>query len=236
MTSNRFLMTTHFESLDGGPISQDNLSLLELWKKSWEMRGFTCVLTDGDFIQQRVHKYPIVKKFIEAVELLPSVNKKGFDRVSFIRWAAAYILACENDTAIYISECDVINYSLIPSDLNDLDPNNFNIADRDGCPAFVYTKRKQLYHLLISIINHKLTKFDSHNGIPHISDQNYIAMYFRKEPMYKSVSYLLASVFKTPGWENMKLVHYGTPFFHEKGLNPTKKSKSKYIGELRPVI
>jgi hypothetical protein len=236
MTTVALIITTHFESLDGSPVSQDNLDLLKLWKESWELRGFECILTDGDYINKHIAKYPIVKKFIESVELLPSVNKKGFDRVSFIRWAAAYILACETNKPICISESDVINYSLFPSDLDSLDTNMFNIADTDGCPAFVYTTRKQLYHLLLSIINHKLTKYDHHNGVPHISDQNFIRMYFIKDPIYKSMSYFLGSVFNTTGWETMKLVHYGSPFFHKIGIRLTAKSKADYISELRNVV
>jgi len=230
------IVTTHFESLDGSPVSQGNLKLLELWKKSWEMRNFICILTDEGFISKNKYIYPVVKKFIETIERFPTVNKKGFDRASFIRWAAAYIVACEQDAPICISESDVINYTLFPCDLRELNTNLFNIADTDSCPAFVYTTKHQLCHLLLAITNHKLTDLDSRKGIPHISDQNYIAMYFRKDPIYNSVPYFIGSVFRTSDWKTRKLVHYGTPFFQKEKVDVKTKNKADYIDELRQIL
>jgi hypothetical protein len=226
------IVTTHFESLNGSPISGHHLSLLNEWKKSWEMRGFTCIITD-EKIYANVSD-DVFKRFYTRVESFPSVNHPGFDRSSFMRWYAAYLVSMQVGEPICVSECDVINYSLIPADLAHLDSNKFNMADKDGCPAFVYTNSAQLRLLVDKISAHELTSRDNHEGRGHISDQNYIAYYFTKESCYNSIPDIIGSVL-FGDWNDRKLVHYGTPFFAMKGYN-TSTPKAQYINQLKPVI
>ena len=214
------IITTHFESLNDEPIPEKNTRLVELWKSSWEKRGFTCIVTGKDFIEHNrtSETNDIIDAFQKKINSFPSVNTKNFDKLCFRRWLAAWILSLKYpNQSICVSESDVINYSLVPEDLTHLPKNQFHIGDRDGCPAFVYATSDLLLHLVTSITNHTLTHLDNHEGIPHISDQNYIAFYFIKDPVYHSIREIIASVFGE-NWQQYKLVHYGTPFFLQKGM------------------
>jgi hypothetical protein len=228
------IVTTHFESLDGGPISEKNKKMLELWKKGWELRGFQCIITD-EKIYKDLGDDTLFLRFKNKVESFPSVNTPGFDRSSFMRWFAAYIVSRDAGTPICVTESDVMNYSLTPSDLAGLSEDKFNIADRDYCPAFVYTSAATLKHLVSKISDYELQDSDSHDGRKHISDQNYIAMRFVSDPCYNSVMDLIGSVLFTEDWIHKKMVHYGTPFFMMKNMDTINVSKAEYIHRLRPL-
>jgi hypothetical protein len=143
------IVTTHFETINGKPINEKQRKLLELWKNSWELRGFTCIITDETIYSNVTDIF--FTNFIKKIESFPSVNTQGFDRAGFVRWYAAYLVAVKYNEPICISECDVINYSLFPTDLENLSPDKFNIGDRDVCPAFVYTSHLILHDLLLKI-------------------------------------------------------------------------------------
>lgn len=229
------IIHTHFEPINGNDsLSLDYMKLLDVWKRSWEMRGFTCIITGKDFISSRMNN-EIVKKFCDKVESFPSVNFKGFDRACFMRWIAAYIISSEFNQPICTAEPDVINYSLSVADVMTLSPNKFNIADRDGCPTFTYTSTLLLETFITMITNHTITVKDRFDNKPHLSDQDFIDRYCISLEWYNSTSYLIGSVFRTPNWKNMKMVHYGTPFFIEKGLDVRTKSKATSILELRAI-
>lgn len=85
------------------------------------------------------------------------------------------------------------------------------------------------------ITNHTITVKDRFDNKPHLSDQDFIDRYCISLEWYNSTSYLIGSVFRTPNWKNMKMVHYGTPFFIEKGLDVRTKSKATSILELRAI-
>jgi len=227
------IIHTHFESLEGH-LTNDYIRLLDLWKKSWENMGFTVVITDKKYILDRMSS-DIVNRFCKNVESFPSVNFKGFDRASFMRWVAAYLVASEFNQSICTAEPDVINYTLSIDDVLKYTPNKFNIADRDGCPTFTYTSKEMLEIVITMISNHKFTDNDHFMGRPHLSDQDFISRYCSTLDWYNSIPELIGSVFKTAGWETMKMVHYGTPFFIEKGIEVRNKPKATSILELRAI-
>ena len=142
------IIHTHFEPITGNDsLTLDYMMLLDLWKRSWEKQGFTCIITGKDFVSSRMNN-EIVKKFCDKVESFPSVNFKGFDRACFMRWIAAYIVSSELNQPICTAEPDVINYSLTIGDINGISSDKFNIADRDGCPTFTYTSCERLNTLI----------------------------------------------------------------------------------------
>lgn len=229
------IVTTHFETLDGAPLKEKDTHLLNVWKKSWELRGFTCILTNKDIFNNLENEdLELYKRFQQKIQSFPSVNAPGFDRAGFMRWFAAYLIALKENAPICVSECDVMNYSLVREDLSDLSATKFNIGDRDGCPAFVYTSASVLKYLIGSITNYELTCNDNHEGKPHISDQNYISLYFIKDEIYHSVQELVGSFMTTEQWLTYKLVHYGTPFMMMNKLD-TSIPKYLYIQRYRPV-
>ena len=199
---------------------------------SWERQGFTCVVTGKDFIDSKMGCEG-VRKFCEKVDSFPSVNGGGFDGASFRRWLAAFLLAGEVGE-LCVSEGDVINYSLKRRDVFGLSGSEFNIGDTDGCPAFVFCGVGALNKLVQSIVNHELRPEDSYHGRPHLSDQDFIARYTAKEAWYNSMPDVVKSVFSN-GWNEGKLVHYGTPFFIANNVETLHTAKVDLIQQLRPL-
>jgi hypothetical protein len=153
-----------------------------------------------------------------------------------MRWLAAYIVSVEFNQPICTAEPDVINYSLTPEFVEtNYSPDKFNIADRDGCPTFTYTSPSLLELFVKMVTQHTIQDTDMFAGMPHISDQDFIWRYVSILPCYNSILEIIGSVFKTPNWEGMKLVHYGTPFFIEHNVNVRSKPKIESIIELRPL-
>lgn len=225
------IVTTHFEPTGVLPPS-DYMRLLELWRVSWERQGFTCIVTGRDFIDSKMNCEG-VRKFCEKVDGFPSVNGGGFDRASFRRWLAAFLLAGEVGE-LCVSEGDVINYGFGKKDVLGLSGWDFNIGDTDGCPAFVFCGLNVLNKLVQSIVNHELQPEDSYHGRPHLSDQDFIARYTAKEDWYHSLPDVVKSVFSS-GWQEGKLVHYGTPFFISNNVETKHTAKVDLIQQLKAL-
>jgi len=221
------IVTTHFEPTGVFP-AVDYSRVLDLWRKSWEKQGFTCIITGKDFIDSRMGD-PIVRKFCEKVDGFPSINGAGFDRASFRRWIAAYLLASDFGW-LCVSEGDVMNYSL-PASGKKYPMNMFNIGDTDGCPAFAFCGINTLVYLVNAIIQHEVGPQDAFNGRPHLSDQDFISRYCSSQDWYRSVPELVKSVF-SDGWQDGPLVHYGTPFFIR---NQVIGSKADTIQQLKSI-
>jgi len=226
------IVTTHFEPTDCY-IASDYVKMLEVWRRSWESQGFVCVITGKEFIESRMGEKG-VKEFCDKVDGFPSVNGNGFDRASFRRWLAAYLLAGQFGHLV-ITEGDVVNYSFGRKEFEKMPVDKFNIADKDGCPAVAYGGVSVLDKLIQSIVNHEIRPEDSYEGRPHLSDQDFIARYSSREEWYRSDKEIIGSAFDKEGWENKPIVHYGTPFFMQSGYKLELKCKADWIEEVRAL-
>lgn len=227
------IIHTHFETTSAFP-SADVQRLISLWKHSWEINGFTAVITNKEFIESRKQD-KAVKEFTDKISSFPSVNGPGFDRSAFNRWISAYIIAKELNAKICTSECDVINYGYSPEMLAKLNPGNINIADRDGCPVLGYGDVDAFRYLITKMKDHVLTNEDQFENRPHLSDQDFISRYVAGSEKFTSFANDVASVFTTPLWESFKLVHYGNPFMMMNGIDVIKVPKVDTIQSLKPM-
>ena len=229
------LVHTHFEITQHIP-SQDMIKLVNLWKKSWENNGWTTVVTGHNFIKSRLNER--ASCFYKKVESFPSINSPGFDRASFMRWLAAWLVS-QDVGQICSAEPDLINYSFTEDNFKELklDPSNLNVADIDVCPVLFFADSDRLGKFIDMVANHELKKEDAYQGTPHISDQNFVFYYCSKEKWYHSFAEVAVSMMKT-GWKEKPLVHYGNPFLYKYGFiqkNERPCPKEYVIHNLRPI-
>lgn len=224
------IATTHFEPTGIFPTS-DYMRLLDLWRLSWERQGFTCIVTGSAFIESRMD-YPLVREFCGKVDSFPSANGAGFDRASFRRWIAAYLLSSQFGY-LCVSESDVINYSLTSKGLKH-PLNKFNIDDVDGCPSFAFCGINSLNYLVNAVVRHEVGPQDSFQGRPHLSDQDFIYRYCSNQDWYNSIKGPVRSVF-SDGWKESSLVHYGTPFFINNNVETGNVAKVDLIQQLKAL-
>lgn len=227
------IVHTHYESTSVFP-KGDAIMLLEAWRAGWEKRGFTCIVTGRGFIESRMDN-ALVSSFIAKVDGFPSVNPLGFDRASFIRWLATYLVAEKTGCAVACAEGDVMNYGFTPSSLIGMDEGILNVGDRDGCPCVAFSNADGYGRLVEAILKHEVNENDHYQGNKHLSDQDFIMRYYSQTNQYNSFKESVGSVFMD-GWADAPLVHFGTPFFMLANVPYNQKPKYQWIEELKPIL
>ena len=93
---------TYFEDLF--PFSK---RVLELFLQSWRWKGFEVVV----HAQHEAIRHPLYKDYINKVAEMPCVNPLPFTLCSLRRWLA-YSSISHDGQSVFLSDYDVINYSL----------------------------------------------------------------------------------------------------------------------------
>lgn len=120
-------LLTYHEELPGFP---DQRPLIDLWRRSWERMGFSCVvlapaLDKGD-------------PWMTALDnewkawLGNSVNQWAYTRACYRRWRAYVLHSITGDVAF--CDYDVINRSVTPQDMRSV-PARLWLGDRTGVPC-----------------------------------------------------------------------------------------------------
>jgi len=203
-------------------VSDSARHALELWKQSWQKNGWTpMVLTEDD-----ARSHPFHSVFSETVRAFPSVNGSGFDYHAFMRWLAVANL---NSRFVVTTEPDVINYSLVP---DDVDKFTVGLDLHSPVPAFVVGASLEFERFCAHVMAHRITPEDHFEGRPHLSDQDFAARYAGPRDVIRFIdkSPWCAEAF-SDGWQQAPCVHFGTPYMLARSLMP----KHEHIPVLRPL-
>lgn len=161
-------VTTYFDPVDGID-KADQLAQIEIWKASWESRGWNPVVIGW----LEAAKHPLYEKFLKKVESFPTINNKKYEVSCFLRW-----LALDQVGGGFMTDYDVLPGRLMPRDIVELRKNsNFNVLQlNDGglVPSCVYSTRKALKPWIKYILDYTPSATDLESGMPHVSDQSVV--------------------------------------------------------------
>lgn len=205
--------------------------LVKLWKASWELLGFTTIITSQEYLVSK----PETDVYLTKIATLPSVNPAGFDYAAFSRWVAAYVVTNTLKLPIVTTEYDLINYSITPKNILEIDPNYLNICRPEGCPVLAYGEASAFHSMLNDLLEYELKDRDKVNDRPHMSDQDFIWRSFSNHSMFRELDTNKLNIMNVfdPDWNKASAVHYGTPFIVRNKLNPS--NKHLLIQQLRSI-
>lgn len=207
------IVHTHVTVSNAFPYS-NMWKLLAIWSHSWEIQGFTPIVTT----QELFKTYSSVDKYLLKIKSFPSINPPGFDYAAFSRWIAAYVLSSKLTTPIISTESDLINYNLTPDSVS-FNSNYLNICRPEGCPVFAYSDSNGFKTLLEAINNYQVQEQDIVHNQPHLSDQDFICKYFTKNTNYLEIEPSILGIVNVfdSNWLTASVVHYGNPFIIRNG-------------------
>jgi hypothetical protein len=206
-----------------GLLGQDELDMLELWKKSWSAYGWNPVILDMSVAK----RHPRFEEYKKILSTFPTVNPKNTELACYYRWIAMEVVG-----GGFMSDIDVMNYGFrYPSGEWDWDFTTHQAF----IPSFV-SASKQEYQRIVDL----MASFDGmknaykENGKPHMSDM-LIFDALAKEGVIKTTNNLVSEdttkllthwshshVWKYLG-EGTKRVDYIRKTRHDPLWNPDRK-------------
>lgn len=155
------MSNTVFTYLDRpDPIQQ---AMVELWKRSWDARGWSPVVLDCQVAQ----RHPAFERFDRLVRSYPTVNPEDYEAACFERW-----LALDQVGGGLMTDYDVLNARLpYPHNMPDAP---LVACDVDRVPCAVYTQAGGAAEMVRWFSNRRrvLKAITSEQGHPHVSDMH----------------------------------------------------------------
>jgi hypothetical protein len=178
-------------------IHEDQLRLINIWKKSWSYYGWNpVVIYPEDLINKR--QYNELKTVCTN---FPTVNHTTYELYCFLRWLSLL------DLGGWFTDYDVINYGFEPLDYdNKIVTTTFQIGG-----STVYGPKSFYENVISTIINYKPDETDvttySGNIVPHISDLTLLL-----KTMVPDIRLNIEKCYTYDGYDTAKLVHYGNAY------------------------
>lgn len=163
--------------------------MVELWRRSWDARGWEPVLLD----EGTARRHPLFDLFDATVRSYPTVNPPNYEAACFVRW-----LALDWVGGGLLTDYDVLNHSF-PA------PATFPDApvvalDDERIPCAVFTQPSaQLYRLFLDR-RRMLQATVLEGGRPHVSDMHAFKRYFKGPVVPLCSLYQGPENTKTPLW------------------------------------
>jgi hypothetical protein len=198
---------TYYQSIYHQDANEQNLWLMDVWKKSWRYYGWNPVVLTFDDIKN----HSLYDKFYTKCYTYPTVNCKKYEMVCFMRWLSMF------DKTGWITDYDVINYGFEPID------HQQDIVSLTGAmfgtihgPSSLY---KQIIDVILNYTVDETTDFIEINDkkVAHVSDMTIL-----QKCLKPSRSYILETAYGAEGYETSQLVHYGN--YHIIKMNTTRKN------------
>ena len=189
---------TYYEPIPG---FEDDAKLVELWKRSWEQRGWKATVLGRSDAERSPHFAALSR----AADRLPTVNPKEYERACYIRHGAFHKASDILDWNVF-TDYDIINYRLTPEDCSDQRypwiTHNRGVFHLDNGAVGNYVARTYGIEAIIEVITHwPETLLTSWNGKPLIEDMHMIqALAFQRMN--------LVGMYGHPGWRDARLVHF----------------------------
>lgn len=136
-------------------VLDNQIEIIEVWKKSWENNGWNPIVLDRKFIK-------CTNLEIEYLENLPSVNPKKYEMACFLRWNAM-----SNIGGGWMCDYDVINIGFSPEDSKKYE--SMSIL-QGHVPCLVYGTSedyKHIFNIFTTESSNFITKIDEKS---HTSD------------------------------------------------------------------
>ncbi len=135
-------------------ILDDQVELIDIWKKSWEKFGWTPIILDRNSVV-------ISTAEMEYLNKLPTVNPIGYDLACFIRWKAM------SNHGGWMCDYDVINRGFTPSDSSEY--KSLSIL-QGHVPCLVYGTKQDYVKLFNIFTSESLNHIHLVGGREHTSD------------------------------------------------------------------
>lgn len=196
---------------------ENELKLIELWEKSWAKFGFETLVLNESHARQ----HPYWDEYSKAVENLPTINPKGYERACWVRH-----LAMAQVGGGMISDYDCIPRSpKFPS----IDLSHITLWEFI-CPSLISASSERFEWLCRQFASYKPDDDDKSIHGVHTSDQNVIRRILGPMNDDNCPIKVKAEVklYGSPGWETSALVHFSNGSMGPAGKMP----KYKYIPEL----
>lgn len=211
----------HIPAHDNG----NELKMLSLWRAHHARLGFQ------PFVLQEWHaqRHPRYAQFCEAIEKLPSINPKQYDRACYLRWLAVAAAALEGMTGPHI----MMDYDtwLTPSVYDDLNP--VLAPDRpdalhvyqNATPCIVSGPGKAFEQACIWFASFKPAE-----GEKHLSDMVILERVAAQEPE-AYVRYNYAKCYGEPNWTSAPALHFSNACMIPAGKGPRCNWIPKLLAE-----
>ena len=198
---------TYFQPVCGMAHPQ---SLLNLWRESWESKGWTCVILS----EQDARTHPGYSYFNDRISRFPTSNPRDYERACFLRHLA---MANIGGGLLVDYDC-ILRTAELPEDPFEL-PNQPVILEPTKVPCAVLGTAGA-YEDLCDI----LAEYDA-TGERHVSDMTII----RKQPfqwMRACIEHLCSGepIQDHPGdgWKKADIIHFSTFSFSKLGWKGSK--------------
>lgn len=213
--------------------SQDQL--LELWKKSWEKRGYEAIVLNRKDAEKSVFYEEFVRKLKSLHEEIANKPLSDYGLSCWIRWLA---YSTQPEEKFYVCDYDVINHHF-----NVTEPDNSLYLLDGDCPCIASGKPSQFYELCLKFI--KTTNEYKQQFLKTYQEFNFIQYhdqeFFRISEKIKQMDYIKFSrdrenFLGIPGegdfWKK-KTVHYShfscRRFCETKGITHNEEARCDII-------
>lgn len=149
--------------------------LIALWESSWRRLGWNpVILTPAD-----AARHPLsgdLEKHIATQ--LPSTNHPAYERACYLRWCALEVAG-----GGWMSDYDVINYSLHPEDNEPPGAGHLWFGHQSAiparvCPCLVHGGAEDYHRAIRLFLDYRIDDLDLHERRPHVSDQRILRRHY----------------------------------------------------------
>jgi hypothetical protein len=208
-----------YDSIGNFPGRDDYKKLINIWQKSWIYYGWDPVILTLDDAK----KHKDYQRLLEISNERPTVNRKDFETLCFLRWLSMF------DKSGWYCDVDMINYGFEPVSYENLvvTTNYYNVIHA----SCFYMQNEKYNDLINEIINYQVQPDDciqlNNKTVPHISDMHIMAK--TKIKIDKCLS--IYSEYKSGStWEKDLIVHY-TNCCWNRDINDHNKTRIDLISE-----
>ncbi len=201
---------TFFSPVEGKR-EREELSLIELWKKSWSAMGWEPVVLGYESLNFDAELQALVRKF----KKLPSINKHNLDYWCYLRWVAVF-----QQGGGFMSDYDVINYAFEPRAAGAL-----TAYDR-YVPCLVSGTAAEFRRAIGWFATQQTGVFWKLIAHAHTSD-----MLIMKQHQAEFAQSGECVEYGVPGWESAPAVHFCNRVMKPSELMP----RHEHIERLRPL-
>ena len=184
---------------------QENLWLLDVWKRSWSYYGWNPIILTLDDAKL----YPRYETFYNKCYTYPTINHKDYEMACYLRWLTMF------DKQGWVTDFDVINYGFVPVDYDN------EIVSLTGSMggSTIFGTNTFYQHVIDVIMNYKfneqndvITMYDK--TLVHVSDLTIMSRCLTPTKVF-----LLESRYGLDGYENSQLVHYANHYIQQKNTD-----------------
>lgn len=194
-----------------GKKENEELALIQLWKRSWEALGWEPTVLNYESLNFDDELNALVRKF----KKLPSINRYNLDYWCYLRWVAV-----AQQGGGFMCDYDVINYGFAPREIGPL-----TTYDR-YVPCLVSGTSAEFMRAVGWFANQKVGFFSRFVAHAHTSD-----MLILKDHQSEFIQGSECVEYGLSGWETAPTVHFCNRVMKPSDFMP----RHEHIERLRPL-